>query len=568
MFSYAMPHCTPRTFLFSVIILCLAAGSVLFDRHDSCADERQLISVGQKMYRDGVLASGQAINGYIKGDVQAPGHAFACVSCHMRSGLGSIEGTVLTTPVSGSSLFSPRNAASGLRSGMGMGNARFAPPPQQPPPRPAYTDTSLADVIRGGIDSSGRVIDPIMPRYNFSDDDMAALISYLKSLSAGYSPGVDGETVRFATVITDDVPPKLAQQHFNALDELIRKTNERNSSADRVTSTRVKRQLAANGRVGKRRVVLTRWFLKGAPNTWRHQLEEYDRTAPVFALLGGMSASSWQPIHEFCEANQLPCLFPQTDLPVISDTDWYTLYLSKGYYQEGETAARFLATDAVMRPQEILLVYRQSPAGTALYDGFMATWQALGKTTSQVVTLLPGENLSASRLTELIGARKSVTCVIWDGPDIMTLLNQMSAEQSIATVIASAHYIGSGFTGLHEASRHKLFFTYPARLPQEEQQRDAYFFGATGSSFDVSDAVKRTYPLTKLLSQVLTELKANFYRDYVLDLIAMIRDMEVPLYERLCFGPGQRYASKGCYVVELGKGSTPELIRRSDWVLH
>jgi hypothetical protein len=45
-------------------------------------------------------------------------------------------------------------------------------------------------------------------------------------------------------------------------------------------------------------------------------------------------------------------------------------------------------------------------------------------------------------------------------------------------------------------------------------------------------------------------------------------DQEVPLFERLSFGPGQRYASKGCYIVQLSKGEKPGLIKKSDWVIH
>ena len=77
-----------------------------------------------------------------------------------------------------------------------------------------------------------------------------------------------------------------------------------------------------------RRISLSPWVLKGAPDTWRAQLEEYYRKEPVFALIGGITTGEWGPIHKFCEDNQIPCIFPYTDFPVISDTDWYTLLTS------------------------------------------------------------------------------------------------------------------------------------------------------------------------------------------------------------------------------------------------
>ena len=39
-------------------------------------------------------------------------------------------------------------------------------------------------------------------------------------------------------------------------------------------------------------------------------------------------------------------------------------------------------------------------------------------------------------------------------------------------------------------------------------------------------------------------------------------------YERLSFGPGQRYAAKGCYIVQLTHGANPALVKKSDWVIH
>jgi hypothetical protein len=63
-------------------------------------------------------------------------------------------------------------------------------------------------------------------------------------------------------------------------------------------------------------------------------------------------------------------------------------------------------------------------------------------------------------------------------------------------------------------------------------------------------------------------MKGSYNRDNFLDVIGMMVDLEVPLYERLSFGPGQRYASKGCYIVQLSKGDKPAFIKKSDWVIH
>jgi hypothetical protein len=40
-----------------------------------------------------------------------------------------------------------------------------------------------------------------------------------------------------------------------------------------------------------------------------------------------------------------------------------------------------------------------------------------------------------------------------------------------------------------------------------------------------------------------------------------------PLYPRVSFGPGQRYVSKGCYIVQLTDDPAPKIKSVSDWVI-
>jgi hypothetical protein len=73
-----------------------------------------------------------------------------------------------------------------------------------------------------------------------------------------------------------------------------------------------------------------------------------------------------------------------------------------------------------------------------------------------------------------------------------------------------------------------------------------------------------------MLSKTLREMRSEFYRDYFLEKLDMMTTQEssIAVYPRLTFGPDQRYASKGSYIVQLTPGPSPELVKRSDWVSH
>jgi len=561
-------------FLFVPAMLPLANGQTSAKVHTP----EEVQQLGQRMYRDGLLPSGETMYAVVSGDIDVPGTSFTCISCHMLSGLGSFEGGVTTTPTNGKSLYNPRNPPKGIRSimsgGMDMGKGKKQDPPQPPPGRPAYTDESLATALRDGIDSSGRVLDPVMPRYLIDDQDMAIMISYLKTLSSADPPGVDNQTLRFATVISDEVPAGLRDEQAVLLEKLFSRMNEQDSAHEkRRKDPRQSRYMSKTWKVVYRNLSLTRWLLKGPPETWRAQLEEYYRKEPVFAILGGITTGEWKPVHDFCESNRIPTLFPQTDFPVVSKTNSYTFYLSKGYYQEGEAAARFINRSydtAGVRP--IIQVVRNSREGRALSAGFEEAWRDLGQSPPVTLHLQPGESLSREALEKQLAKDQPVTLLVWDGAETLSLLSSVANLKSKPeTILVSSSYLGEKTTALPEHVRDITYITYPYRLPQDEDQLEEFYLGSTVRNKVKDDAnriLKRSYPVSRILIDALSEMKDNFYRDYFIDVISMHKDLDVPLYERLSFGPGQNYASKGCYIVQLSKGAQPELVRKSDWVIH
>jgi hypothetical protein len=325
------------------------------------------------------------------------------------------------------------------------------------------------------------------------------------------------------------------------------------------------------GDVFFRNITIATWELKGPPETWRSQLEEYNRKEPVFAILGGISGGSWQPIHDFCEDRQIPCLYPITDLPVLSSTSWYTFYASKGYYQEGDTAARFLiGKEAPSSGKKVLQIVRTSREGEALAAGFNAAWNESGSGLLETVKLAPEQPLGKAELKSLIKKHQPTSIVIWAGTEVIATLEAISAEPALPNFIVSSRYLDKAMLSIPESMRESTYITYPFRLPEDEKIFEGYgglLRLGKQQQRDEKRISSRTFSMVHIFLKGLEELKLDFYRDTLLDVISMLPDQFLPDYERYSFGPGQRYASKGCYIVQLGKGSPAKLLKITDWVL-
>lgn len=532
---------------------------------------QEIQRLGERMYRDGILPSGQPMQSVVKGDIPVSGTAFTCVSCHMHSGLGSIEGGVFTTPTNGRTLYEKRDKP-GLgnnrrNTGMNMASKKKGVTPIQPPPeRPAYSDETLADVLRGGIDPAGRKLDMIMPRYNLNDRDMAIMVAYLKNLSNEFSPGVDNYSINFATVVTDEVPAELVDAMMATLDSFVASSNrEQERHQNQLVKLReIRTELTY------RPVRLFRWVLRGAPETWRSQLEEYYRKQPVFALVAGISTKSWQPVHEFSETNKIPCILPNTPFPVVSETDWYTLYFSRGYFQEGEAAARYVFPQELpVKTGKIVQLVRSTPQGNALAAGFSQGLKDRGLSQAVTIPLPADKPLTAKIIRQLLDKEKPDVLALWGGTDDLDVL--VAVPGLPETVLVSYGYLGDKILKLPAVVRNKIYITYPYRLPKDEERFQRFLKkpkdgGALSEEMRITQS--KVFGTLRVFTQALREMKGNFFRDNLFDTISMLGDVEIPLYERLSFGPGQRYASKGCYVVQVGPGEKPELIKRSEWVIH
>lgn len=561
---------------FCLIVLFLPGGrpadAVVDANPDSIAGyaRGKALKLGEDMYRRGILPTGEPLRAIVQDDIPVTGTMFTCESCHMRSGLGSIEGTVITLPTSGPRLFKPLTAAELNDDFL---RAVFKDKTFLSIRRPAYTDETLAIALRDGADPSGRKLNAAMPRYLLEDRDMEILIFYLKNLSATWSPGVTETTMHFATIITDEVNSRDRKSLLGPLEWFVRAKNARADYQRRKTAGR---QFVEEMDRAYRLWNLSVWELKGPPETWRIQLEAYYRQEPVFAVLSGISTRGWAPIHAFAEEHGIPCLFPVTDLPVISETDWYTLYFSKGLVQEAVAAAQFIEGLPEATPDtSVLQVFGADPESAVLAQTFREYRVKQGRAKPVDLVIGADRPLSREAADSMLTEHKSPIVLLWTGrsaPASAEILMQGSRKPKM--IFMSSTQLGDAVYAVPEGIRKSVYLTWPYQLPGEIRKGAFSFMNIWLKPQDAASmnrtVATKAYFTGNILVEALMHLKTNFYRDYFLDVISMIKDQtsKIPVYPRLSFGPGQRYASKGCYIVQLSEGPSPEIVRRSEWVVH
>jgi hypothetical protein len=490
-------------------------------------------------------------------DTRVTGPDAACARCHRRSGLGSSEGQIIIPPITSRFLFQKRGRDSSepdLRSASGF-----------VPYRNAYDVASLERAIRDGIDVGGRKLSYLMPRYRLSGTDMTALLGYLKGFATTPTPGVTDDVLHFATVITPDADPRARQAMLDVLNQFVIDKNEFIRGGTR-------KMKAAGGvqfRVS-RRWQLHIWELTGSPDTWRAQLEAKLAVEPVFAEISGIGGSNWAPIHEFCEASHLPCLFPNTDVPGVAEADFYPLYFNKGVLLEAQLFASQVRSSGAgsARSDRIVQIFRKGDMGETAAKALAAE---AARAELQVLDVVVDEGEANSHLADALGAvRSNDTVVLWLRTADVTQLPMM--PPAAAGIYFSGLMAGLEAAPLPAQWRTRARLSYPFDPPDKRKFRMNYplaWMKVRHVALADERVQSNTYLACGIIAEQLTSMQDNFDRDYLLERIEDMLSHRVltGFYPRLGLAPGQRFASKGGYLVRFAESSGTAIVADGDWTV-
>ncbi len=569
------------------------------------------VEQGRKIYMEGVLPSGKPLEGFRAGEVLT-GKQAACVLCHRPSGMGSVEGDIQVPPITGNYLYRQGGmllATMDPRSGKRFNQAHDP-----------YTDQSVATAIREGVNVAGEQMNVLMPRYQLKDDEVRYLTAFLKQLSSKYSPGATKDTVYFATVITPDVDPERRRMLLNVLQRGFMRKN----GSTVVSNPRISRRhmvTAAEMVLGtERKWDLQVWDLKGPAETWRSQLEEFYKSRPVFALISGLSGSTWQPVHDFCEQSHIPCWLPSVDLPVESGGNFYNLYFQRGVALEAEVLAKYLSETPDRVPRRLIQLYHDDVLGNSAASVLSRASKEKGINVESR-PLLSG-NVDSVK-SALSGLTEKDAVMLWMRPEDCKMLKDVQVPN--ANIYISGRMSGAEKSPLPKVWKKSTRMIFPYELPDKRLVNLNYFhrwMRVNEIPIEDEPLQAEAYFALDYMTDTMTEMLDNLYRDYLLERAeymlsksegskAEIRDRsrqvmrwstrtprgtpqeealveqtvagkeknipgtgyaEVPsksttIYPRMSLGVEQRFASKGAYVVKFDDNEGSSLAAVSSWIV-
>jgi hypothetical protein len=427
--------------------------------------------------------------------------------------------------------------------------------------RDPYTDATLARAMREGIGADGKRLSYLMPQYTLNEQEMAELIAYLKELSPAAVPGVAPAMLHFAAIFTPDADPVTRQGVLDVLEKFFADKNH----SVRADSPRLRSSRRMKFKVN-RPWQLHVWNLQGPAETWEAQLRARLSAEPVFAAISGVGGPNWAPVHHFCQAQSLPCLFPNVDVPVVAENDFDNLYFSKGVFLEAQLLARELKEHGDARVRRVVQVFRAGDVGKA------AAGKLADSLSGEGLTVIDRSLPKAGDPRDLAGAVRGLNAqdvlILWLRPADLAALGPVPRE--LSSVLISGRMGGLERAPLPVAWRDIARIAYPFDLPELRRVRVDYplgWFSIRKIPVVAQQAQIDTWLACGILSDAINHMADTFVRDYLVERIEEMLEHRIVTgyYPRLALAPGQRFASKGGYIVRFADSAGPKLVAVSEW---
>jgi len=489
---------------------------------------------GKKIYFTG--RGGEAITAYLgegEHQLELPGEAAVCGSCHGHDGTGRPESGVRPTNITWKYL---------ARS-YGHVHARGVE-------HPSFDEESLVSYLRTGLYPGGRRGDSSMPVYEMSERDLDDLVSYLKRVGQILDPGLSETAIRIGTIVPAEGPlGEIGAVIGSVIEAHFREVN------------------AAGGIYGRRLELVVHKLAKddeSAAETVGRWLAE----DPPFAFVSPFTPHTDFEVQSALSGNEIPVIGPFTLYSIRSFlSNRYVFYLYPDLGEQLEALVQFAATRLELSEPRLAVIYPDERALTdviAIVEkaGRQQGWGELRREPFPV-----GRFDAGSSAQTLQDAGIDVVISLGVEQELRAFLTAAAERGWSPHVLASGALSGSGLLEeTPEAFGPRLHLAYPT-LPQDRKPWAVKVVSRILERNELArghiQATISAYSSVTVLVEALRRAGRGLGRRELTAELEGFYEFDTGLTPPITFTSNRRIGAKGAYVLDPGSivdGHLPESV--------
>lgn len=471
---------------------------------------------GRQLYRSVVSPYGNNITAYVgQGSVALPATSVPCIGCHGRDGIGRPEGGLTPSNVTWNNL----SKAYGGESASGR---RF----------PAYTEKSLYIALTKGLDPAGNRLDPGMPRFDMSMQEVRALIAYLTRIEEELDPGVFEDRLVVGTLQPD-----------NALGQVVT-----------AVLTAYFDDINQNGGIFGRSLELQVNKLQSADDLMQQGERLFD-SETVFAAINAYTANQDLAFNQLAQRYQVPNIGPFTQSPATDEpANNYTFYLFGGDYQKTRSLLQFAVQQWQLHARDIGLVIAKNADNVRLQNKLANDSPSSGKVNDK--SGFRGYEMEATLSKDQIVAMQQdgVKAVVFYGnADQLQQFAQLSVEvQWYPYVLLPGLSLLQSLVNTDAAFQQRVFFAssmVASGYSKEGLHKFLQFHQRHKLSQNFIAAQVLAYTAVAVMVEGIKRTGKQLTREDYVAALEAIQNLETGMVPPLSFGVNRRLGESGAYVL-------------------
>ena len=486
---------------------------------------------GKRIYQEGRGSEDAAIVALVgRSRTRVDAGVLPCAGCHGADGLGRPEGGAEPSNVTWSELAK----SYGHRHASGRSH-------------PAFDEQSFAGAVADGVDPAGNDLEPVMPKYEMSAEDIVALVAYVKRLETDLDPGLTEASITVGTVL-----PRAGSY------------GPRGQAVEAVFRAYFEEINATGGVFGRKLELEVAEYLPDPEATLANarRLIEGER---IFAALGVFAIGQEQPLFTLLDEDNIPQVGPFTLLAGHEGLPGRSAYfLESGLALQASALADHAAGNLGLSPSGVAVLI----TANEVFDDIARAVEARSRAHGWPRPLIVRQPDNGARARGLVGqlAREGVDTVFHfaSARDLAAFAAEAARQDWRPSLFLSGLIAGEASFDLPPAVAGRTYVAYPS-LPSDSTPEGRAEFEALHRKHGLSRqhvAVQAAaYAAAKVFVEGLRRAGRALSRPALVAALEGLSDFETGLTPPVSLGLERHVGVRGAHVLTVdpaARGFSPE----------